>query len=222
MAIAGGNLFPNCPVINKGRLTVAKDNFYNDIFTRLYGKPVEPPTGNLSALLALYEKPAPPSSLATTLTQLMALTPPPKAEDNLGNLSALSRLFGSAAPQPTAPAPNGLWFKDRYFSEPSAFSSAYIPKLSGLYAILVFDLACSPRPYRVLYFGKASDLADRAVRSHEKYDEWCRAAGSAGKLLIAYHIMSDASEWELYSAEDILIKHYQPVCNIKSNPFYGF
>jgi len=192
---------------------VAKDNLYNmfnvssdDFFTRLFGKPAEPPTGNLSALLALYGKPALPE-------------PPTRTEDNL---SAISRLFGMAAPPPLAPAPTGLRFKDRYFSEPSAFGSAFIPKLSGLYAIVVFDLSCSPRPYRVIYFGKAGDLSDRAVRSHEKYDTWCQAAGGSGRLLISYHLMRDAHDLELYSAEDILIKHYQPVCNIKSNPSFGF
>jgi hypothetical protein len=199
---------------------VAKDNLHNmfnvssdDFFNRLFGKPAELPTAKLSALLSLYA--APP--VATTLTQLMALAPPPQAE---GYLSRMFSVFRLPAPQP--PAPTGLWFKDRYFSEPSAFSSTFIPKLSGLYAIVAFDLAGSPRPFRVIYFGKASDLSDRVVRSHEKYDTWCQAAGSSGRLLISYHLMPNAHDLELYSAEDVLIKHYQPVCNMKSNPSFGF
>ena len=133
----------------------------------------------------------------------------------------LSQLMGLAEPPAPVPPPKGIRFLDRSFSEPTVFASAWLPPSPGVYAMLVVDAACSPRPFRVLYFGKATNLGARVVRSHEKYPEWSWAASGAGQLYVAYHCMPNTSDWERAAVEESLIKHYAPVCNKTLNPFAG-
>jgi hypothetical protein len=194
---------------------MAKDDFYN----RLFGITPEPPTATLSKLIEMYKPPAPPNSL-TTLSKLLENYPPPAPPSAL-SLGILSALFAAPKTPPPVPAPTGIRFQDRYFSEPTVFASAWLPPSPGVYAILVFDWTCSPRPFRVLYFGKASDLGGRVVRSHEKYAEWNRAASGAGLLYVAYHLMPNTYDWQRAAVEENLIKHYAPVCNRTFNPFGG-
>jgi hypothetical protein len=192
---------------------MAKDDLYN----RLFGISPESPATPLSKLLELYTPPAPPNTF-TTLSKLLENYKPPTPRT-----MTLSQLMGLAVPPAPAPipAPKGIRFQDKYFSEPSVFTSAWLPSLPGIYAILVIDWTCSPRPYRVLYFGKAVDLGERVLPSHEKYAEWNRAASGAGLLYVAYHLMPNTSDWERAAVEENLIKHYAPVCNKTFNPFAG-
>jgi hypothetical protein len=94
-----------------------------------------------------------------------------------------------------------------------------VPRPSpGLYAVLVADSTWGPRNFRPLYFGKAGNLATRVVRSHEKYDEWCRAAGGAENLYVAYFSMLGSRDDERTTVESGLIRHYGPHCNGMFNP----
>ena len=206
---------------------MAKDDLYN----RLFGITPEPPM-TLSKLLGIYP-PATPPSVATPLSKLFENYQPanlmtlsrllglPAPSEPAPHHTTLSQLMGLGAPAPApVPVPKGIYFQDKYFFEPSAFASTWLPSLPGIYAILVVDFTCSPRPYRVLYFGKAIKLDERVVRSHEKYEEWERAAGSS-RLYVSYHIMSDTTDWQRAAVEKDLIKYYAPPCNKTFNPF-GF
>jgi hypothetical protein len=106
----------------------------------------------------------------------------------------------------------GLHFLDRYFTEPITFASTLLPGSPGVYAILMSDAAWQPRPYRPIYFGEAADLAGRALASHEKYEEWLRAAGAADQLYVAYHLTS-GDEAGRAALKESLIKEYRPACN---------
>jgi len=134
---------------------MAKDDLYN----RLFG--INPPTMTLSKLLEMHAPPEPPNAF-TTLSKLLGNYAPPAP-----HATTLSQLMGLATPAAPVPAPTGIWFSERYFSEPMVFDSASLPSCPGIYAILVFDWTSKPRPYRVLYFGKAADLSERVVRSRE-------------------------------------------------------
>jgi hypothetical protein len=193
---------------------MANDDFYR----RLLGIAPEPPTTTLSRLLGP-EPPQPPASTPSLrlLASLMAVPTPP-ARLPMPDYSSIGSLIGAAKPQSPVPLPSGIWFQDRYFSEPTAFGSPWLPALSGVYAILVIDGRCKPRPYRPIYFGKAGDLQTRVVRWHEKYDEWCRVAGGAGNLYVAYHLAPN-SDSERSDVEVDLIKHFAPECNDIYNPF---
>jgi hypothetical protein len=158
---------------------------------------------------------------ADALSRILGLSPPP-APNPKSILDHLSSLVSLQNPLPPVIPQQGIRFGDSVFSEPNAFSIAWLPPTPGLYAILVFDCSCSPRMFRVLYFGKAGDLAVRVVSSHEKYDEWCRAAGGAGNLYVAHCQMTTSYEWERTSIEASLIRQYTPVCNTKLNPLFGF
>jgi hypothetical protein len=114
----------------------------------------------------------------------------------------------------------GLRFLDRYFTEPIALGTGLLPSSAGVYAILVSDPGWQPRPYRPIYFGEAVDLAARVVGSHEKHDEWRRAAGTGDQLYVAYHLMSGCDE-ERTALEQGLIAEYRPECNEIANDSAG-
>jgi hypothetical protein len=108
----------------------------------------------------------------------------------------------------------GLRFLDRYFTEPTALGNGWLPRSAGVYAILVSDPAWQPRPYRPIYVGEAGDLAGRVAASHEKYEEWRRAAaaGTADQLYVAYHLMS-GGDAERAALAGGLVQEYRPACN---------
>lgn len=110
----------------------------------------------------------------------------------------------------TGPTPLRLTYKPVFLGSPRPFSTTYMPSFGGLYAILVHDATCSPRPYRLIYLGKAGDLSERVCGSHEKYESWMRAACGA-QLFVAFYLM--ANELARTSAERRLIEHYRPECN---------
>jgi hypothetical protein len=131
---------------------------------------------------------------------------------------SLSQLLG-AVPPPAKQT--GIQFCNRKFSEPTLHRTATPLSWPGLYAILVLDSRCSPRPYRVIYFGQGGNLAERVTASHEKYEKWCRAASGSGNLYVAFYWMPTSTERRRMDAESELIRTYNPECNIASNPWGG-
>lgn len=107
------------------------------------------------------------------------------------------------------------------FSEPTSFRFAILPRLSGLYAILVYDITWRPRLYRPIYFGQAEDGFERVTSSHEKFADWCKAANGAQNLFVSYCSMIGSTEDTRVAVESGLIAHYSPVCNKQFNPFAG-
>jgi hypothetical protein len=164
--------------------------------------------------------------------------------DHSKDFASLSAMLGSSESNPPAydflsgilgavqtPAkPNGIFFarnsgESVRFSEPSQLPG-YIYGLrmppvpgAGLYAILVADNSASPRPFRVIYFGESECIDERVSPSHEKYEDWCTAAGGADKLHVAYCWMIGSSKDERTAVESGLIGHYHPQCNIVYNSF---
>lgn len=113
-------------------------------------------------------------------------------------------------------APTGIRFKDRSFTEPVRFDRAILIGVQGIYAILVPDNTAKPRPYRVIYFGESTNIATRATSSHEKYNDWVREAAGA-QLYVSYDITIGMTDEQRKAAENDLICHYNPVCNIKAD-----
>ncbi|HXN23390.1 MAG TPA: hypothetical protein VOA41_11685 [Candidatus Dormibacteraeota bacterium] len=124
------------------------------------------------------------------------------------------------------PRPQGIAFYQRvaglvHFDEPRELNGALPPPSSGLYAILVQDESCSPRKFRVLYFGQARNASARVGSSHERYGDWARAGNGAWNLFVAFHWMPGSTEQQRCAVEDELIAYYDPVCNKtlnRSNP----
>lgn len=110
--------------------------------------------------------------------------------------------------------PQGILFKERRFSEPAPFFLAVqnLPVCAGLYAILIPDCSWGPRSYGAIYFGEAEELARRVGYLHERYGDWCRAAGGSN-LYLATHEMRDVSERDRKAAAEELIQTYSPACN---------
>jgi hypothetical protein len=143
--------------------------------------------------------------------RLLGIASDPPGTSLSGLMMGLAQPAVVSTPAPV-PTPTGIRFQDSQFSEPTAFGTAWLPKSSGIYVILGIDWTGSPRPYRPIYFGKAVDLAGRVGASHEKYGEWCRAAGGADKLYVAYHLML-GSDAHRAAIEESLIRHHSPECN---------
>jgi hypothetical protein len=114
------------------------------------------------------------------------------------------------------PVTQGIKFCDRLFTEPTRLSSALIPPVSGIYAILVPDAGCSPRQFRPVYFGESSNLNGRVSTSHEKYNDWVRAAAGS-QLYLAHHATILMNDQQRRDAECELINHYRPECNDRIN-----
>lgn len=113
---------------------------------------------------------------------------------------------------PVPPAVQGINFGGRQFYEPRRFPGLLIPPTQGIYAILVQDATCTPRKFRVIYFGESNNLGNRIRTTHEKYRDWTReAAGS--QLYMAYHTTIGMSDAQRRDAECVLINQYTPCCN---------
>ena len=99
------------------------------------------------------------------------------------------------------------------FTEPSLG----LPRLpmGGVYAVLAHDKTWGPRPFRILYFGKAKNLRERVCESHEKSWAWKMEAGYLSTLY--YSFMLVPLEIERTRIESELIGHYCPPCNDKGN-----
>jgi hypothetical protein len=135
------------------------------------------------------------------------------------DLSFMNHLLGIVPPEPK---PSGIMFSNRRFTEPTLHRSAIRLGWPGIYAILVYDVRCSPRPYRVVYFGEAQDLHARVTTSHEKYVAWCSAAGGSANVYVAFHWMLSSTEEQRVAEEARLIREYCPQCNDTFNPFSGW
>lgn len=100
------------------------------------------------------------------------------------------------------------------FSEPVQMINWYPPPFAGLYAVLIPDITCTPRPLRVIYFGETENYSERGfIRSHHKYFAWLNAAGSEANLYISTCFMVSSSSLERRMTETYLINEYRPVCN---------
>lgn len=88
------------------------------------------------------------------------------------------------------------------------------PYRAALYAIIMPDETCKPKPFQVLYFGESGNLSDRGFwRSHHKYQCFIRHAGSESNLFIGIHKMPGSTESQRREVEQRLIKQYKPICN---------
>lgn len=84
----------------------------------------------------------------------------------------------------------------------------------GVYAVLVYDPAYKPQPYRVIHFGQAADCSSPGLlRRHRKYPDWLALAGSESGLYVAAHRMPGATELTRMALERYLIHYYHPECN---------
>ncbi|MBX9962855.1 MAG: hypothetical protein K2Y35_07370 [Burkholderiales bacterium] len=105
-------------------------------------------------------------------------------------------------------------FSDVVFEEPVLAWLWTPPRIGGLYAILVPDSRCSPRPFRPIYFGETEDFAGRGfLEGHHKYHSWVRQAGSGFGLYVAIFRWPEATKAQRTGVESMLIRNYRPECN---------
>jgi hypothetical protein len=127
------------------------------------------------------------------------------------NLDSTLKLRG-ILPAPVQPQ-QWIKFSDLAFAGPKLLGFGPSYSFAGLYAIMVIDMKWRPLPYRVIYFGEAGNMADR-LANHEKRESWKRAAGGS-VLFVAVRAISVESARK--AAEERLIGHYSPECNVIHN-----
>jgi hypothetical protein len=119
-----------------------------------------------------------------------------------------------------APLTQGVYYKERRFSEPARFPSVLVPSFQGIYAILVPDTGLTPRPFRLLYIGESANLSERITKQHERFEDWIREA-LGGRLYFAYHKTIGMTDQQRRDAECELINHYNPPCNSRISAFWS-
>ena len=85
------------------------------------------------------------------------------------------------------------------------------PPEGGVFAIMVYDAAYKPLPYRAIHFGEATEFSARALLvAHPKYAEWLAAGRSQWGLYIATYSMPGANPLTRLALERYLTNHYLP------------
>jgi hypothetical protein len=113
---------------------------------------------------------------------------------------------------------SGINFGGYSFSEPTILPSTptavdVFLGQSGLYAILVHDPSCTPRPFRVLYFGESDNIKTRATGTHENFSRWRTQAGPVTQIYRSLCPLSSATKLKRQQVESALIAKYAPPCN---------
>lgn len=116
----------------------------------------------------------------------------------------------------------GISYAGCLFSEPVTLDEWQPPAQPGLYAVLAFDQAYHPRPYRPIFFGELSQLADPMFpRNHYRYPFWCNEARDPNNLLLAWYATPGMNTAERRMLESRLVEVYDPACN-RVEPHPGF
>src|ERR1700686_3464996 len=130
----------------------------------------QPDFDSIEKLLASAYGIAPPKPRLPSGYGILPPVPGVPSEAAPAGLSYLSSLFA----QKPEPRPSGIRFGRNngdavQFTEPTLFPRTpwgiSPPPSGGLYAILVADGSCQPRPFRAVYFGQAGNLAERPTTS---------------------------------------------------------
>ena len=111
----------------------------------------------------------------------------------------------------------GIRFNNRTFTEPAPFPVAIPPVASGIYAILVLDESCRPRPFRAIYFGESGNFLDRITEKHERFGDWTLEAGGVANTYVAFCPTPLLKEEQRRWVKNDLITRYRPICNLKDN-----
>ena len=85
------------------------------------------------------------------------------------------------------------------------------PADGGVFAIMVYDAAHKPLPYRAIHFGEAVDFSARGLlATHPKFAEWLAAGGTQWGLYVATYSMPGANGVTRLALERYLTNHYLP------------
>jgi hypothetical protein len=106
-------------------------------------------------------------------------------------------------------------FNDYTFSEPTALPASSAAGQPRVYAVLVFDPTCTPRPYRPVYFGESDNIHGRAAGTHENHSSWSAEAGTNTPLYRALCPLPGLTKTQRQQVESLLIAEYSTPCNQK-------
>lgn len=103
-------------------------------------------------------------------------------------------------------------FDDQVFWGPAGLRGWQPPSCAGVLALLMQDYRWQPRPYRVLAFREAGNLAERGLlESHAQLPEWIRVAGGEDRLAVAWCPLWLSSRKERLALCERLAREYGTV-----------
>ena len=103
------------------------------------------------------------------------------------------------------------------FSDPQPlvlFGGAPLP---ALYCLMVFDVRCSPQPYRAVFMGQTRNAAAALDLDHPAVVAWGEAGGFLGLLNVCVHYLPYVRERERATLAKRLVTQYEPELNQRSS-----
>lgn len=99
------------------------------------------------------------------------------------------------------------------FSDPQPlvlFGGAPLP---ALYVLSVFDVRCSPQPYRAIFIGQTGNAAAKLDLDHPAVVAFGEGGGFLGLLNVSVHYLPYVRERERAANAKRLITQYEPELN---------
>jgi hypothetical protein len=110
-----------------------------------------------------------------------------------------------------------IHFGGLQFSDPQPvvlFGGAPLP---ALYVFTVFDVRCSPQPYRAIFIGQTGNAAAKLDLDHPAIVAWGESGGFLGLLNVTVHYMPYVRERERAMLAKRLVTQYEPELNQRSS-----
>lgn len=108
-------------------------------------------------------------------------------------------------------------FGGMQFSDPQPlvlFGGAPLP---ALYVLSVFDVRCSPQPYRAIFIGQTGNAAAKLDLDHPAVVAWGDRGGFLGLLNVSVFYLPYVRERERAALAKKLVTQYEPELNQKSS-----
>jgi len=100
------------------------------------------------------------------------------------------------------------------FSFPVSFLDFKGHNGAGVYAIIAYDKSFGPVPYKIIYYGEASNFSrPNFLTSHRKYSYWTREADPPSLYIAIYTRLPESSKQQKKVVKAELLSRYKPICN---------
>ena len=106
-----------------------------------------------------------------------------------------------------------IHFGGMQFSDPQPLVLYGGAPLPALYCLMVFDVRCSPQPYRAIFMGQTGNAAAKLDLDHPAVQAWGDAGGFLGLLNVSVLYLPYVRERERAILAKRLVTQYEPELN---------
>ena len=110
-----------------------------------------------------------------------------------------------------------IHFGGLQFSEPRPLMLFGGAPLPALYCLAVFDVRCTPMPYRAVFIGQTGNAAAKLDLEHPAVVAWGEQGGFLGLLNVSVYYLPYVRERERAVLAKRLVKQYEPELNLKTS-----